>query len=208
MQESYFGTKIAVISDNPGYIASELIQAFTGEEKFIEHDGEQIKRYFRRSQRKVSDEDSLFLRIHNVGGRNNRHELYDQNVFVLHYKIDDRQSFETVQEYFDELSQAFERGKQSPPTFVLVANNSPDLEPERAITKEEGLKFSQKMNCPFFEISLENQTEIDTLFELLVEKVKLLEKKKKVETEETETKKETKTVAKKKKNPYRVCNIM
>jgi hypothetical protein len=43
MQESYFGTKIAVISDNPGYIASELIQAFTGEEKFIEHDGEQIK---------------------------------------------------------------------------------------------------------------------------------------------------------------------
>jgi hypothetical protein len=205
MQESYFGTKIAVISDNPGHIASELIQAFTGEEKFMEYDGEQIKRFIRRSQRKVSDEDSLFLRIHNVGGRNNRHEMYDQNVFVLHYRIDDRQSFEIVQEYFDELSQAFERRKQSPPTFVLVANNSPDLEPERAITKEEGLEFSQKMNCPFFEISLENQTEIDTLFELLVKKVKLLEKEKKVETE---TKKETKTVAKKKKNPYRVCNIM
>jgi hypothetical protein len=208
MQQSYYGTKIAVISDLPGRIASDLIVAFTGEDKFwdfLNDEGEQVKKFYRSSQRKVSDEDSLFLRIHNVGGRNNRHEMYDQNVFVLHYKIDDRQSFETVQEYFDELSEAFERRKQSPPTFVLVANNSPDLEPERAITKEEGLKFSQKMNSPFFEISLENQTEIDTLFDLLLEKVKLLEKEKKVETE---TKKEMKTIVKKKKNPYRVCNIM
>ena len=74
---------------------------------------------------------------------------------LLFYDITDRQSFESIKEWMEDIYNF--KDKNFP---IVLIGNKVDREDERAIKKSEGESEGQKYNIKFFEISCKNDINI------------------------------------------------
>ena len=75
------------------------------------------------------------------------------------YDITNRNSFENIKSWIDDCK------KQSPKNvFLVLIGNKIDLENNREVTYEEGLKFAQKNGMLFFESSAKTGANIEEIF--------------------------------------------
>jgi small GTP-binding protein len=77
-------------------------------------------------------------------------------IFVV-YDISNRQSFENIKGWMDSIDVYVSDKKEI--KFVLVGNKT-DLDKERKVTQEEGVKMAKQYNMEFFETSVKDNTNI------------------------------------------------
>ena len=124
---------------------------------------------------------------------------YFQNTqgFVLVYNITDRQSFEKLSFWLEQIKlNASEKIK-----IVLVGNNC-DLANARQVSIEEGEAFAKKNNMKFFEASPKDGTNVNELFYYLANEI--YQEGKPFDKKEEKTLKLSKDTKKKKK---KICLI-
>jgi small GTP-binding protein len=125
--------------------------------------------------------------------------------FLLVYSITDPSSFEDIWQIHEQLLRSVD--EDHIPTVVI--GNKSDLEDERGVSTEDGMKFAQQIGASFFETSAKNGINIDIAFRELVKKV-ILQRKKNLgsDTDEISSKEvpTSKKVMKKKGNKY--CVMM
>ena len=125
---------------------------------------------------------------------------YFQNTqgFVLVYNITDRQSFEKLSFWLEQIKlNASEKVK-----IVLVGNNC-DLSDKRQVSIEEGEAFAKKNNMKFFEASPKDGTNVNELFYYLANEI--YQEGKPFDKKEEKTLKLSKDTKKKKK---KICLIL
>ncbi|KAH9392348.1 hypothetical protein TYRP_005421 [Tyrophagus putrescentiae] len=105
------------------------------------------------------DEYSLFppAYAHNVHG------------YLLVFSIDNKMSFNVAKITYDKLLE--QTGNIIPP-MILVGNKS-DLQEDRVVSVEEGKELAKYMKCPYVEMSAKHISEVDNLFEYLLELIAL-----------------------------------
>lgn len=87
--------------------------------------------------------------------------------FVIVYSIDDRQSFERVTEFYNDLT----RFKETTNIPVVLCATKCDLEDKRVVSANEGEELAAQLNIDFFETSAYSGLNIDNLFVALIRKV-------------------------------------
>jgi GTPase KRas len=92
--------------------------------------------------------------------------------FVVVYAINDRISFDEVETRIQELKSY----KQDAVFPMIIVGNKCDLEEEsRRVTVEEGKNLATSWDCPFFETSAKNSTNVYTVFYDLVREYRCME---------------------------------
>ena len=88
------------------------------------------------------------------------------NGILLFYDITDRNSFEDVNRWLDDIKEwANENAK------ILLIGNKIDLENERKVTYEEGQEFAKAHNLLFIEISVKTNYNVQESIELLTKEI-------------------------------------
>ena len=82
------------------------------------------------------------------------------------YDITSTQTFEDVEKWYEEINKSGDKGI----SIVLVGNKC-DLEDERKVTIEMGEEKAKNLNCPFFETSALNNTQIEKIFQVISEDI-------------------------------------
>ena len=82
------------------------------------------------------------------------------------YDITSEQTFENVEKWYQEIIKTSEKG-----ISIILVGNKCDLEPERKVTIEMGQDKARNLNCPFFETSALNSTNIETVFQSISEDI-------------------------------------
>ena len=82
------------------------------------------------------------------------------------YDITSTQTFEDVEKWYEEINKSGDKGI----SIVLVGNKC-DLEQERKVTVEMGEEKARNLNCPFFETSALNNTQIEKIFQVISEDI-------------------------------------
>lgn len=92
--------------------------------------------------------------------------------FILVYAIDDRLSFEEIENFHRELLRTKNSTTNVP---CVICGNKCDLEERRIISKAEGEELAAKLKCKFFETSALRNTNIHETFTTLVREIMALE---------------------------------
>lgn len=79
------------------------------------------------------------------------------NVIVMMYDIGNRKSFEDLATKWEK---KMEEIKDKEVQIAIIGNKN-DLEPQRQVSTEEGREYAKKLNCPFFETSAKEKTNIN-----------------------------------------------
>lgn len=87
--------------------------------------------------------------------------------YLLVYSVTSRQSFMMVEVIRDKILNAI--GNENIP-LVLVGNKS-DLEFQRQVEVSEGRALAKKFGCPFGELSVKENINVNTVFETLIDRV-------------------------------------
>jgi small GTP-binding protein len=88
--------------------------------------------------------------------------------FIIVYAIDDRASFEEVEEFHRDLV----RTKGTSKVPVVICGNKCDLEEKRVVSKAEGEELAAKLTSIFFETSALANINIDNAFKTLVKEIR------------------------------------
>lgn len=91
----------------------------------------------------------------------------ERDAFIIVYAVNDKNSFEALYSLHDQFI-VFKRNDNAP--LALVGNKC-DLEDDRAVKKEEGMKLAKAFNAEFFETSAKNDVGVTELFEQLARKL-------------------------------------
>ena len=86
------------------------------------------------------------------------------NCFIICYSIDDRSSFEQVEDFYRLITRT--KGTTDIP-LVLVATKS-DLAERRVVTQSEGEDLAKDLNAAFLETSAKERINVEKTFELAV----------------------------------------
>ena len=139
------------------YISTIGINANIKEEKLIINDEEQkikIKIWDTAGQEKYKSIATSYIKT--------------CNGILLIYAINDRKSFENIEEWLKEVEEKKNTNNKVP--LVLIGNKI-DLENERVVSKEEGEKLAEKYNIEFFECSAKKGINVNEAFQYLVKMV-------------------------------------
>ena len=82
------------------------------------------------------------------------------------YDITSEISFENVEKWYEEIRKSAEKE-----ISVILVGNKCDLENERKVSIEMGQSKAKNLNCPFFETSALNNTNIVTAFQSISENI-------------------------------------
>ena len=82
------------------------------------------------------------------------------------YDITSEISFENVEKWYEEIRKSAEKE-----ISVILVGNKCDLENERKVSIELGQSKAKNLNCPFFETSALNNTNIVTAFQSISENI-------------------------------------
>ena len=86
---------------------------------------------------------------------------------ILLYDVTRKESFEAINEWI----KIIDSKKDIEKFPIVLCGNKTDLEEHRIISYQEGEKFSQKYNFPFFEVSAKNNINVNEAFECLIDKI-------------------------------------
>ena len=96
-----------------------------------------------------------------------RHSYIRQaNGFMLVYAIDDRDSFDKVKYFYDEIK----KYSNDPDIPIILCGNKVDFEEKRVVAKSEGEKLAQELNVSFYETSALANENIKEAFEDIARK--------------------------------------
>ncbi|KAG2383629.1 hypothetical protein C9374_004300 [Naegleria lovaniensis] len=87
---------------------------------------------------------------------------------VIVFDLTDENALMNVQKWIKEVR----KFSQSNVTSVLVGNKT-DLIRERVISEKEGIEFAQQNDMPYFEVSAKDGSNIDKMFDCLIDRVLL-----------------------------------
>ena len=82
------------------------------------------------------------------------------------YDITSEISFENVEKWYEEIRKSAEKE-----ISVILIGNKCDLENERKVSIEMGQNTAKNLNCPFFETSALNNTNIEAVFQNISENI-------------------------------------
>jgi len=82
------------------------------------------------------------------------------------YDITSEISFENVEKWYEEIRKSAEKE-----ISVILVGNKCDLENERKVSIEMGQNKAKNLNCPFFETSALNNTNIEAVFQNISENI-------------------------------------
>lgn len=88
----------------------------------------------------------------------------DADVIVIVYSIENRQSFEKLYKYKENINNTIK--SQIP---IIVAGNKNDLESRRKVTTDEAIGFANENNWEFFECSAKTNERIENLYDKIGE---------------------------------------
>ncbi|EDR28515.1 ras, putative [Entamoeba dispar SAW760] len=86
--------------------------------------------------------------------------------FVLIYSITSKESFEVLQQIYEDIYQVRKKEYNEHIPIIIVCNKN-DLEDDRQVTKEEGINYADSTNCPFIECNTKTREDINRIFEVL-----------------------------------------
>eukprot|EP01103_Thecamoeba_quadrilineata_P005667 TRINITY_DN15438_c0_g1_i1.p1 TRINITY_DN15438_c0_g1~~TRINITY_DN15438_c0_g1_i1.p1 ORF type:complete len:190 (-),score=40.12 TRINITY_DN15438_c0_g1_i1:115-684(-) len=140
-------------------------------EKFVEEYDPTMEDSYRK-QVTVDNEECL-LDIFDTAGQEDFSAVRDQYMrtgdgFLCVYSIILSPSFASVRNFHDHILRV--KDKDELP-FILVGNKA-DLESERVVSKSEGEKLSQELNCRFMETSAKTRQNVCEIFHELVREIK------------------------------------
>ena len=81
-------------------------------------------------------------------------------IFLI-YDITNRKSFEQLDSWYKDLEDNLNNLDE---VFICLIGNKNDLEDKRVVTKEEGKKYADGKNIPFFEVSAKTSNGIINIF--------------------------------------------
>jgi len=119
------------------------------------------------------------------------------NGVILAYNINNEENFNSLNLWLQECN------RQAPESIKIVCATKADLESKRAVTKEEGQKFADKLGIPFIETSAKSSQNVSEVFEVLVKLIlekKVLSKMPRIINDKNSDKKD-------KKKSVQYCNI-
>jgi small GTP-binding protein len=106
--------------------------------------------------------------------------------FIIVYAIDDRGSFDEVEEFYRNLVRT--KGPSNIP--LVICGNKCDLKDQRVVSKVEGEELALKLSAVFLETSARENLNIEAMFRALVKEIRSQEDPKKPSgSNETSTKK-------------------
>lgn len=88
--------------------------------------------------------------------------------FLLAYSVTSRNSFDELLSYYQQI----QRIKDSDYIPVVVVGNKLDLENERQVSYEDGLRLAKQLNAPFLETSAKQAINVDGAFYSLIRLVR------------------------------------
>ncbi|EDR24605.1 GTP-binding protein ryH1, putative [Entamoeba dispar SAW760] len=117
---------------------------------------------------------SIQLQIWDTAGQERYRSLIpsyirDSSAAVIVYDINDRQSFENVDKWIEDV-----RSKEKGEIFLFLVGNKLDLG-HREVTQKEALAKGQNYQCTCFETSAKTNINITELFNAITEKLSTLE---------------------------------
>jgi small GTP-binding protein len=118
-----------------------------------------------------------------LGGKNVRVQIWDTagqerfrnitnsyykgaNGIVVVYDVTNRQSFETVSTWIEEISK-----KASLSTVNVIIANKIDMVNHRVVSTEEGEALASTLNLPYFETSAKDDNGVTQVFEFMTSKI-------------------------------------
>lgn len=121
----------------------------------------------------VIDDESCLLDILDTAGQEEYSAMRDSymrmgEAFLCVYSITSRISFDEILSYREQIL----RVKDIDKFPMVIVGNKCDLESERQISKDEGLKLANNFDCPFFETSAKNKINVEECFFQLVREIK------------------------------------
>ena len=87
-------------------------------------------------------------------------------IAVMIYDVADRKTFKNVENWIDIF---YEYSNTNKP--ILIVGNKIDLEHKRQVSYKEGVELAERYDTNFLEVSAKNGTNIDKIFEKIVEKI-------------------------------------
>lgn len=88
------------------------------------------------------------------------------NGIVVVYDVTNRQSFETVSTWIEEITK-----KASLSTMNVIIANKIDMVNHRVVSKEEGESLASSLNLPYFETSAKDDNGVTQVFEFMAQKI-------------------------------------
>ena len=87
-------------------------------------------------------------------------------LFFIVFDITDRESFDNLSNWLDRIDAQSDVVRR----LILVGNRI-DLSNERKISKDEALLFAKNNNMEYYEVSAKNDTNIDKMFNTIIENI-------------------------------------
>ena len=84
---------------------------------------------------------------------------------IIIYDISNRRTFETIRELIDKIE------LDAPDAIKILVGNKYDLNSLREVSVEEGKKFADEFNMPFFETSAKTGYNVNEIFDFLVKDI-------------------------------------
>ena len=115
----------------------------------------------------------------------NPYSAHYSDAFLIGYSITSRITFEEAAM----LREKVLREKNYQETPMVIVGNKCDLENDRQVSKEEGIKFAKECGVPFYETSAKIKINNEECFYQLVREMRKLQRKKEGDTNENKKKK-------------------
>ncbi|EDR24964.1 hypothetical protein, conserved [Entamoeba dispar SAW760] len=90
--------------------------------------------------------------------------------FILMYSITSRYSFDLIQDIHNEIYRIRDKEMNEHIPCIIVGNKS-ELTEEREVGTEEGMKYSESVQCHFIESSAKRNENINEIFEIITKDV-------------------------------------
>ena len=140
------------------------------------------------TKHKTIDDHKLTIRLYDTAGQAQFHYvgphlLKTTDGIILVYSVENRESFESIFRRKEEI----ETNYKTLSSIILVANKIDLDQSEWKVSTEEGKEAAEKMNIPFFEVSAKENTNLDEMFDYIINDV--YQKKRSVMVKEDENKK-------------------
>ena len=140
------------------------------------------------TKHKTIDNRNMNIKIYDTAGQKQFHYvgphlLKTADGVILVYSVENRESFESICQRKEEIETNYEALS----SIILVANKIDLDQSEWKVSTEEGKEAGEKMNIPFFEVSAKENTNLDEIFDYIINDI--YQKKRSVMDKEDENKK-------------------
>ncbi|KAF7300940.1 hypothetical protein MIND_00656900 [Mycena indigotica] len=137
-----------------------------------------IEDFFRKQC--VIDEEVALLEILDTAGQEEYRAMREQYMihgegFLIVYSINDRNSFEEVPSFYEQILRVKNVDVFS---SVIIVGSKCDLEFERQVSTSEGRNLARNLRCTFIETSAKQRINVDEAFINLVREIRLYNKEK------------------------------